>query len=170
MELVKPKIAHFKAVMAADRDFESVGEEPYCGSRGRMGYLGWLMLLDRQSRPECMDYGSNPNEIYFLMEDEEHILGFGQLRPYDTQDVMTWAGHIGYSVVPSQRGHGYAQELLRRLLKMGFDRGMSHILLTCDVDNDASRHVIEKAGGRFTGYYRDEEYNKRQYWFYPKKG
>lgn len=166
MNLVKPKIAHYKAVMEADRDFERAGEEPYCGASGRVGYMGWLLLLDRQSKPECMDYGSNPNEIYFLMDDEEKkIYGFGQLRPYDTVDVLTWAGHIGYSVAPSERGHGFAQELLRRLLDMGFARGRQEILLTCDVDNDASRHVIEKAGGRFAGFYRDGKYDKRQYWF-----
>ena len=109
MNLVKPKIAHYKAVMEADRDFERAGEEPYCGASGRVGYMGWLLLLDRQSKPECMDYGSNPNEIYFLMDDEEKkIYGFGQLRPYDTVDVLTWAGHIGYSVAPSERGQGSA--------------------------------------------------------------
>lgn len=170
MMLVKPRIAHYKAVMAADQDFEAAGEEPYCGSRGRMGYLGWLALIDRQSKPECLNYGSNPNEIYFLMDGEERILGFGQLRPYDTRDSLTWAGHIGYSVPPSQRGRGYAQELLARLLDMGFARGMDRILLTCDEDNDPSRHVIEKAGGCFAGFYRDKEYDKRQYWFYQKKG
>ena len=119
---------------------------------------------------ECMDYGSNPNEIWFLMSDDgSRILAFGQLRPYDTPDALTWAGHIGYSVPPSERGHGYAQETLKRLLQMGFDRGMERILLTCDVDNDPSRHIIEKAGGVFSGFYRDEEYNKRLYWF-TKKG
>ena len=94
MNLVKPKIAHYKAVMEADRDFERAGEEPYCGASGRVGYMGWLLLLDRQSKPECMDYGSNPNEIYFLMDDEEKkIYGFGQLRPYDTVDVLTKLGY-----------------------------------------------------------------------------
>ena len=87
---------------------------------------------------------------------------------YDTEDALTWAGHIGYSVPPSKRGRGYAQELLDRLLQMGFDRGMQRIILTCDVDNDASRHIIEKAGGEFDGYYRDRMYNKRVYCFYKK--
>ena len=50
MELVRPRMGHFKAVMAADRDFESAGEEPYCGSRGRMGYFGWLAVVDRDRK------------------------------------------------------------------------------------------------------------------------
>lgn len=166
MKLVKPRMLHYKAVMQADKDFESAGEEPYCGCRGRVGYMGWLALIDKQSKPECMQYGSNPNEIYFMVDDEGTILGFGQLRPYDTHDAMTWAGHIGYSVPPSLRGMGYAKALLQSLLEMGFERGMDRIVLTCDVDNDASRHIIENAKGKFVGYYRDAQFNKRKYYFY----
>lgn len=98
MILAKPKIGHFKAMMEADRDFASAGEEPYCGCHGRMGYMAWLALVDKQSKPEYLDYGGNPNEIYLLLDDAERICGFGQLRMFDTRDALTWAGHIGYSV------------------------------------------------------------------------
>lgn len=168
MELVRPRLSHYKAAMAGDRDFESVGEEPYTGSKGPIGYLGWLALAEQFARPERLDDGENPNEIYFLVDEKGAICAYGQLRMYDTRDALTWAGHIGYSVPPSKRGRGYAQEMLRRLLQMGFDRGMKRIILTCDVDNDASRHVIEKLGGQFDGYYRDMEYDKRVYCFYKK--
>ena len=168
MQLVKPRMGHYKAMMEADRDFEAAGEEPYCGCRGRMGYMAWLGLVDKQSKPEYVDYGGNPNEIYLLLDDGGRICGFGQLRMFDTRDALTWAGHIGYSVPPSLRGRGYAQLMLNKLLEMGFARGKDRILLTCDVDNDASRHVIEKAGGKFAGYYSDAEYDKRLYWFYRK--
>lgn len=168
MELVRPKLSHYKAAMAADRDFESVGEESYTGCKGPIGYLGWLALVEQFARPERLDDGESPNEIYFLVDENGDICGFGQLRMYDTEDALTWAGHIGYSVPPKKRGRGYAKELLRRLLEMGFDRGMQRIILTCDVDNDASRHIIEKAGGEFDGYYRDMTYNKRVYCFYKK--
>ena len=168
MELVRPRLGHYKAAMAADRDFEAVGEEPYTGCRGPIGYLGWLALVEQFAKPERLEDGENPNEIYFLVDDEGDICGYGQLRMYDTPDALSWAGHIGYSVPPSKRGNGYAQMLLDMLLKMGFERGMQRILLTRDVDNDASRHIIEKAGGEFEGFYRDHEYHKRLYWFYKK--
>ena len=82
MILAKPKIGHFKAMMEADRDFASAGEEPYCGCHGRMGYMAWLALVDKQSKPEYLDYGGNPNEIYLLLDDAERICGFGQLRMF----------------------------------------------------------------------------------------
>ncbi len=168
MKLVRPKIGHFKAVMAADKDFASAGEETYTGCKGMMGYVGWLSVVDRMAKPEVMDWGENPNEIYFMVNDAGEICGFGQLRLYDTPDALSWAGHIGYSVPPSKRNRGYARQMLRMLLHMGFERGRKRILLTCDVDNEPSRRVIEAVGGRFEGYYHDAEYHKRLYWFYKE--
>ena len=165
MNLVKPKIAHYKAVMEADRDFERAGEEPYCGASGRVGYMGWLLLLDRQSKPECMDYGSNPNEIYFLMDDEEKkIYGFGQLRPYDTVDVLTWAGHIGYSVRPSRRRQGYAVEMLRLGLEECRKLGIDRVLLTCDKTNIGSAKTIQHNGGVLENEIETPDRITQRYW------
>ena len=166
LKLEKPRMKHFKSLMEADRDFESVGEEAYCGMHGRVGYMSWMTLVDRQAQSEMADFGQSPNEIYFLVDDTDNqIKGFGQLRPMNTLEVTTWAGHIGYSVPPRYRGQGYAKQLLKMLLKEGFSRGLEEMLLTCDVDNDASRHIIEKTGGQFIGFYKDSEYNKRVYSF-----
>ena len=165
MNLVKPKIAHYKAVMEADRDFERAGEEPYCGASGRVGYMGWLLLLDRQSKPECMDYGSNPNEIYFLMDDEEKkIYGFGQLRPYDTVDVLTWAGHIGYSVRPSRRRRGYATRMLAAALEVCRELGLSRVMIASDSENAASARTIERCGGVMENEVPEDGRLTRRYW------
>jgi len=169
MTLEKPNGRHYKAMMQVDRDFESAGEEAYCGAQSKAGYWLWLWTIREQSKPEVIQYGGNPNEIYLLLDEDERVLACGQLRPVDTKDVLTWAGHIGYSVPPSLRGHGYAQELLRRLLQEAFDRGLDEVLLTCDETNAPSRHVIEKAGGEYSGNFRENGYNKRQYWFYRRR-
>ena len=165
MTLEQPAMRHYKAVMVADADFESAGEEPYCGLSGRIGYGAWLSLIRRQADESAVEMGSNCNQITFMIDDEGVICGFGQLRPIDTFDVLTWAGHIGYSVPPSLRGRGYATLLLQMLLQRAYARGMEKVLLTCDVDNYASQRVIEKCGGKFEGLYTDQGYNKRRYWF-----
>jgi len=164
----EPSRVHYRAVMAADTDYSRAGEEPYCGMRGWAGYMSWLLLIRRQARPDVMEYGSNPNEIWFMLDDDGSICGFGQLRPYDTDDVMTWAGHIGYSVPPSRRGKGCATELLKMMLQLAYKRGLKQVLLTCDTDNYASRRVIEKCGGEFAGLYLEPPYHKRLYWFYAE--
>lgn len=165
--LRKPEKRDYKAVMQADRDFESIGEEAYCGVYSRLGYLTWLRILHRQEDPEIVYYGSNCNEIYLLLNEREEICGFGQLRPIDTPDVLTWAGHIGYSVPPSKRGRHYAHKLLQLLLDMAFERGLKKVLLTCDRTNLISKRVIENCGGKFQGTYTDRGYDKLIYVFTP---
>ena len=56
-------------------------------------------------------------------------------------------GHIGYAVVPWQRGRGYATTALRLLLPEAKAEGLGHVDLTVEPHNLASRHVIEANGG-----------------------
>lgn len=54
---------------------------------------------------------------------------------------------IGYGIVPSRRGCGYATEAVRALLALAFqDRSVDEVVATTDFDNLASRRVLEKAG------------------------
>jgi len=59
----------------------------------------------------------------------------------------TCLGHIGYSVVPWKRRRGYATAALAMILKDVPARGLKYAELTTDVDNLASRRVIEANGG-----------------------
>lgn len=165
MRLEKPRMAHYQQVMRADEVYRAAGEEAYCGLRGRAGYAAWLISIARQARPEAIHEGMNPNEIWLLLDDHDELCGFGQLRLYDTEDVTTWAGNIGYSVPPDRRGNGYATEMLTLLLDMAFERGREEVSLTCDTDNEPSRRVIEKCGGAFVGLYTQPPFHKRVYRF-----
>ena len=67
---------------------------------------------------------------------------------------------------PEQRGRGYATEILRLALVECRRLGIGRALVTCDIDNPASRRVIEKNGGEFDGIIDDPEIEipKRRYW------
>jgi predicted acetyltransferase len=58
-------------------------------------------------------------------------------------------GHIGYSVVPWQRGRGAATRALALLLRRlpAEDTALDHVTITTDPDNLASQRVIEANGG-----------------------
>ena len=56
-------------------------------------------------------------------------------------------GHIGYAVVPWMRGRGYATRALRLLLPEARSEGLTHVDLTVEPTNQASRSVIETNGG-----------------------
>ena len=58
---------------------------------------------------------------------------------------------IGYGLVPSARGHGYAAEALMALLTVAADHGLSRIVADTTGDNVASQRTLERAGFRRTG-------------------
>jgi predicted acetyltransferase len=74
--------------------------------------------------------------------------------------LRDYGGHVGYDVRPSARRRGHATAMLRRALPWCRDLGIDPVLVTCDVDNVASRRVIEKAGGQF----EDRRDGKLRFW------
>ena len=53
---------------------------------------------------------------------------------------------IGYGLVPSARGHGYATEALGTLVQIAADLGVTTIRADTDPDNIASQRTLEHAG------------------------
>lgn len=88
------------------------------------------------------------------------FLGRLSIRHHLTPWLRDYGGHIGYDVRPSARRHGHATAMLREALPWCAGLGMSEVLVTCDVDNLASRRVIEHAGGVF----EDQRDGKLRYW------
>jgi predicted acetyltransferase len=64
-----------------------------------------------------------------------------------TAQLCEVGGHIGYDVRPSARRRGHATAMLRAALPVGRSLGIESALVTCDVDNVASRKVIGRNGG-----------------------
>lgn len=60
-------------------------------------------------------------------------------------------GHIGYSVVPWKRGHGFATRALRHMIEEAREVGLRAVTLTTYPDNQASQRVIVKCGGESLG-------------------
>ncbi|MEW1693586.1 GNAT family N-acetyltransferase [Streptomyces sp. NPDC091265] len=79
-----------------------------------------------------------------LREDGTVIGGLGFHSVPDTDGNVT----IGYGLVPSAQGMGYASEALRALLRFARDRGVVCVLGDTDLDNVASQRVMTAAGMR----------------------
>jgi len=76
-------------------------------------------------------------------------MGQINLRVGSTSHLEQYAGHIGYGVNPSYRGHHYAARAVTLLLPLARKLGIDPLWITCDPENGASRRSLEVAGAEF---------------------
>lgn len=77
------------------------------------------------------------------------VMGRIGLRVGNTNMIVLYAGHIGYSVDPRYRGHHYAARSVKLLLPLAARHGLTPCVITCNPDNLASRRTAESAGFHF---------------------
>lgn len=128
-------------------------------------FAAYVAKLENWSRGLELQDGFVPNSYLAGVVDGE-IVGRLSLRHRLNDFLATVGGHIGYGVVPAHRGRGHATTMLRLALPLCAALGIERALLTCDVDNAASRRVIEKCGGVLEGITHDPslDVQKRRYW------
>jgi predicted acetyltransferase len=120
-------------------------------------YVDWLQAqaLEDSPRPD----GYVPATTMWWV-DGENYLGRIAIRHRLTPQLREVGGHIGYDVRPSARHRGHATAMLRAALPVASALGVEPALVTCDVDNVASRKVIERSGGVL----EDQRGDKLRFW------
>jgi len=184
VRLLDPHTRYHRSYLAALAEFAEVGEERYAEppswsaeegvpaadftpvtlreDRVFADFVDFLLAQRDPAAPRPRAYV--PFTELWMVRNEEY-LGRISLR-HELNDLLhEWGGHIGYAVRPSARRHGHASAALAQILTLCRERGMPEVLVTCDVDNVASRRIIEGAGGR----YEDTRMGKRRYWI-PLEG
>jgi predicted acetyltransferase len=111
--------------------------------------------LEESPRPE----GFVPCTTLWWVDGDEY-LGRIAIRHRLTESLRVLGGHIGYDVRPSARRRGHATAMLRAALPVARSLGIESALLTCDLDNVASRKVIEHNGGVL----EDQVNGKYRFW------
>lgn len=133
-------------------------------------YLQWLKKEKQNHLGINLDDGYVPGTTYFYI-DHGQILGTINIRHCLNDFLLKKGGHIGYSVLPSQRQKGYATTMLKEAIEICKKWDIYPILLTCDQENIASRKTIEKCGGKLDDEVYDEESKKiiLRFWIGEKK-
>lgn len=99
--------------------------------------------------------------VHWLIERGEYI-GQASVRPdLATPYLITYGGHIGYSIRPSRRGQGYGKLILKLALEKSRRVGLDRVLITCDADNLASKRIIENNGGQFETAMKMDAHTRR---------
>ena len=76
------------------------------------------------------------------------VAGIIDLRLSDSDDMKMYAGQVGYLVKPQFRGRSYAAKACLLLKKVAIKHKMSHLWITCNPENLASRITCERIGSQ----------------------
>lgn len=110
----------------------------------------WLKEVNKYLDPATLPEGRViATQFVGVREADGRVVGMLQVRHYLNDYLKKYAGHIGYSVRPSERRKGYAKSMLA--LSLGFCRtlGLKKVMISCAVENEASRRTILSNGGVF---------------------
>ena len=126
------------------------GENGFNGTavgRGEMTIPEYLQSCVDMTDASKLKPGYVPQTVFWVIDEAGEAVGLVRVRHYLNDKLRERGGHIGYYIRPSQRGKGYATQALRlalgELKQLGEDRAM----LSTDMTNLPSRHVIEVSGG-----------------------
>ena len=167
--LLRPTEAYISQVEDYRREFlEYGGSMDGAGALRRCGSgQEWLDHVEQYSRPETLPEGKVLSTQFILVrEADDRLLGMLQLRHYLNEYLAKIAGHIGYSVRPSERRRGYARRMLAMALPEARALGLERVMISCSVDNEGSRRTILANGGVFDSTVWDEEDGEmlERYW------
>ncbi|MEU1346899.1 GNAT family N-acetyltransferase [Streptomyces sp. NPDC005775] len=144
--LVTPRL--LLSPMTAVEAGQVASGRPADGARWAPGYPSpGEMRAAQRFLETCADTGDpSPYGPYAIRRREDGLLigGAGFHGAPDENGHVT----IGYGLVESARGQGYASEALRGLLRFTRDRGIACVHGDTDLDNIASQHVMTAAGMR----------------------
>ncbi|WP_306007728.1 GNAT family N-acetyltransferase [Bacillus sp. MMSF_3353] len=106
-----------------------------------------------------------PDSTYWLVTDENKIVGAVNIRHSLTKHLFNAGGHIGYGIRPSERRKGYATKLLELSLEKTKELNITKALVVCDEVNTASEKTILHNGGLRDDDFIEEDGNVvRRFW------
>lgn len=154
----KPQRLHLREPQESDREQVMAYRQEFLAINSQMDgtsaldqyedFDTWLQHTRTMRLAETTPPGKVPATLYLALDEQEQLVGMADLRHCLNDYLLHYAGHIGYSVRPSQRKHGFATQILGLVLAEARGLGLPKVLISCDRCNIASAKTIQACGGR----------------------
>jgi predicted acetyltransferase len=151
-ELIGPTVAMHQEWLRAHREWSGEHQDGSGLADGEEvesaeGFAAFVTRLQNEADEANALPAGRVHCSYWWITEGRVVVGAVALR-HELNDFLRDAGgHVGYSVRPSARRRGVAGWALARALQRASVMGIDPVLVTCAVDNEASRRTIEAAGG-----------------------
>ncbi|MBQ4327297.1 MAG: GNAT family N-acetyltransferase [Clostridia bacterium] len=105
-------------------------------------------------------------QFFFVRKSDNRLVGMIQVRHCFNDYLEKYAGHIGYSVRPSERRRGYAKKMLKMTLPFCREIGLDRVLVSCIDGNIGSEKTILANGGVYesTVHEPNEDRDLKRFW------
>ena len=112
---------------------------------------GDLQLILAECTPAENGPWGVPAYSFSMQAPGGEYMGRIRLRVGWSEDVIRYAGHVGYAVDPAHRGRRYAERACRLIMPLAKQHGMTSLWITCQPDNIPSRRTLERLGAEHVG-------------------
>ena len=166
INLIAPTLALKAAFLDMLDEHAQASETYYNLALAHQDFAAYLQKLAEVAQGINLPPHLVPMTTYWLLKNNQVVLGESRLRHFLTPALEHHGGHIGYVIRPTQRQKGYGTLILALTLAEARRLGLKRIRLTCDTDNVGSVRIIEKNGGVLADQVISERSGKRisQYW------
>ena len=149
IKLIRPTKELKEKALDFRQEFFDNGEKVINGSElldQTENYDDWLASVTANTSAKTVDPAWVVTDTFFAVDETEKIVGIIDLR-HTLNDFLKDFGNSGYSVRPSERRKGIASEMLRQLLTIAVQSGMTELHLSAEKTNEPSIKTITKNGG-----------------------
>lgn len=150
MKLINPNLELEDAFYDFCKSFEADDATKIHGAGGMAQFEGFregVACCHDQAQGKNLPEGWVPSNTWWLVDNDQVILGTVSFRHELNPFLEAEGGHVGYSIRPTERGKGYATRILARVIEIAAEMGVRRLCVVCEKSNRASERVIQKNGG-----------------------
>jgi predicted acetyltransferase len=166
VKLIKPTIDLEHEYLDMIKEWKAQGDKliPWVLGFDASDFPSLIENLENCSKGIGLPEGMVEHSTYWLVNENNRILGAVNIRHRLNEKLLQGGGHIGYGMRPSERQKGNASEALRQALSIARSMGIYSALVVCDKNNVGSAKTIQKNGGVLENEVERDGEVMQRYW------